>query len=199
MDYNNQLVSTGEIDNVGYPVLRNVKDSYRAGLEISMAVKILKNLKWDVNGTFSNNKIKNFTESVDDYDTGGKIVNKFDETDISFSPDIIAGSIISYEPFRGFNIDLISKYVGRQFIDNTSNKDRSLDPYLVNNVRFGYSFKAWLFEEIGVNFYINNILNERYETNAWVYRYVWGGEYYASDGYFPQAGINFMAGVNIKL
>ncbi|MFC2107322.1 TonB-dependent receptor [Bacteroidota bacterium] len=199
MDYNNQLLSNGEIDNVGYPILRNVKDSYRAGLEVALAIKILKNLRWDVNGTFSSNKIKNFTESVADYDNGGYILINHDETNISFSPDIIAGSILSFEPFNKFKIDLMSKYVGRQYIDNTSNNDRSLDPYLVNNLRFGYSFKAWLFEEIGFNFYINNILNEKYETNAWVSRDYWGGEFHTYNGYFPQAGINFMAGINLKL
>ena len=95
---------------------------------------MLKNLRWDINGTFSTNKILNFTEYVDNWDDYEKqLTNDLGTTDIAFSPSIIAGSILSWEPFKSFGISLYSKYVGKQFIDNTSSDERKLDPYFVND------------------------------------------------------------------
>ncbi len=199
MHYKDQLVATGEIDNVGYPILRNVPESYRAGIELIAGLKLLNNLNWNLNATFSRNRIRDFSESVDNLDSGTKINIKHGETEISFSPCVIAGSIFTYEPFKGFKTELSSKYVSRQYIDNTESKERSLDPYFVNNLRFTYSFNPGLLEHIRISFEVLNLLNEEYETNAWVYKYYYGGRYYTSDGYFPQAGIHFMGGVEINL
>lgn len=199
MHYKDQLVATGEIDIVGYPVLRNVPQSYRAGLELITGIKPFKNFQWDLNATFSRNRIKDFTESVDDFDNWGKIQIEHGETEISFSPSIIAGSLMSYEPFKGFRAEWSGKYVSRQYIDNTGSKERSLDPYFVNNLRLSYSFEPPFVKNINFSFEILNLLDEKYETNAWVYRYYTGGRFYTSDGYFPQAGIHFMAGVEINL
>ena len=199
MNYKDQLILTGEINNVGDPIMTNVPESYRAGIELAVSAKILQNLKWDVNATFSRNKIKNFTAYIDNWSPPYKqITEDSGETDLSFSPDIIAGSIISYKPINNLNISFISKYVSRQYIDNTSNKYRSLDPYFVNNLIINYSFKTKFIKEIGFQLMINNIFNEEYETNAWVYRYYNEGKEYMMDGYFPQAGINFLAGINLK-
>jgi iron complex outermembrane receptor protein len=92
-------------------------------------------------------------------------------------------------------ISLLSKYVGKQFIDNTSSDRRMLDPYFVNNLQLQYTLHPKFMEEIGINLMLNNFLNEKYETNAWIYRYYTGGTEYKMDGYFPQAGIHFMAGI----
>ena len=89
--------------------------------------------------------------------------------------------------------------MGRQFIDNTSCKDRSLDPYFVNNINFVYRFYPKFIKEIDFNVVINNLFSEEYETNAWVYRYYYENKHYVMDGYFPQAGINFLAGISAKL
>ncbi|MFO8129309.1 MAG: TonB-dependent receptor [Bacteroidales bacterium] len=198
MYYKDQLVATGEIDNVGYAILRNVPESYRAGVELAMGWKIVPGLKWDVNATFSQNKIRNFTESVDDFDNGGRITIRHGTTDISFSPDLIAGSILEWEITRGLEAGFVSKYVSRQYIDNTSDKERSLDPYLVSNLRLSYAIEPPFMDEISIRLQINNIFDEKYETHAWVYRYYASGSFMTSDGYFPQAGVNFMAGVNLK-
>ncbi|MBU2650027.1 MAG: TonB-dependent receptor [Bacteroidetes bacterium] len=199
MQYRNQLVATGEIDNVGYPILRNVPSSYRAGIELVAGLKPVKGLQWDLNATLSRNRIKDFSESVDDYDTWGKIIIEHGETEISFSPSLIAGSMITWEPVKNLRARLSSKYVGSQYIDNTASKERSLDPYFINNFKISYHITKELFQEIGISFEILNLFNEEYETNAWVYRYYQGGQYYTSDGYFPQAGIHFMAGLWLKL
>ncbi|OQX79117.1 MAG: hypothetical protein B6D61_04160, partial [Bacteroidetes bacterium 4484_249] len=119
-------------------------------------------------------------------------------TDISFSPAVIAGSNITYEPFKNFKASFISRFVSRQYIDNTSNKERSIDPYFVNDLKFYYSIKTNFIKEIDLMLSLNNIFNEEYETNAWVYRYYTGGEEYEMNGYFPQAKFNFMAGISLK-
>ncbi len=196
MDYTNQLVNTGKINNVGNAIMTNMPESYRSGIELSGAFRFYKIIDWQVNATFSKNKIKNFTEYVDDWDNWGQqIETNLGETDISFSPGIIMGSNLSVRAFKGFSIALQTKYVSKQYIDNTSSQDRMLDAYVVSNLSLNYSIKTKSIKSIDFKFLINNVFNEEYESNAWVYRYNYGGEYYNMDGYFPQAGINFMGGI----
>lgn len=199
MYYKDQLVLTGEINDVGYAIMTNVPLSYRAGIELSAAARLFKRLKWELNTCFSQNKIFNFTEFVDDWDNGGQIQNKLGTTDLAFSPAVTASSNISYNFIENFNISLITKYVSRQYIDNTSDRKRSLNPFCVSDVVLDYSFKLGIIKEIRVSLMLNNIFNKKYENNAWVYRYYYNGTYNTMDGYFPQAGINFMAGLKVKL
>lgn len=196
MDYKDQLVLTGEINNVGAPNMTNVPNSYRLGVEIAGIIQVNHALKWEFNTTFSNNKIRNFTAFIDNWDLGGTVEENFLKTDLSFSPNLILGNIISLTPIDQWSISLISKYVSRQYIDNTSSINRSLDPYFVNNVNICYQFKTKFIPEIAVKILLNNIFNEQYETNAWVYRYHYLGADYEMDGYFPQAGINVLFGIS---
>jgi iron complex outermembrane receptor protein len=205
MDYKDQLVLTGQINNVGTPIKVNVPHSYRTGIEITAGFKISKSLKWDINATISRNKIKDFTEYVDNWNYWDdpanqpfQFVNNIGETDISFSPNYISGSNLEWKAFEGFSVNLISQYVGRQYIDNTSNTERSLDPYFVNNLRLSYSIKTKFIKQIDFSLNLNNFLNEEYETNAWVYRYVYDGKEGEMNGYFPQAEFNVMCGVSLK-
>jgi len=199
MSYKDQLVLTGEINNVGAAIMTNVPESYRTGLELSLGLKLAQKIHWQTNMSLSTNKIKNYTEYVDNWDTWTQIANYLGETDLSFSPAVVSGSIIEYTPFKGFQVQFLSKYVGKQFIDNTSSDERSLDPYFVNNVKFSYSVKALSFEEIQINFLFNNIFNVLYENNAWAYRYYESGTFKVLDGYFPQAGRQFFCGIILKL
>ncbi len=198
MDYKNQLILTGEINDVGAYIMSNVRESYRAGAELSGGIKIFDLAEWKFNATYSQNKIKNLTVYIDNWDTWGQETEAYKETDISFSPDIIASSELSFNILEGFDASFISKYVGRQYIDNTSNIERSLNPYFVNNLRLSYSLKLKKIKEINFSLTVNNIFNEKYETNAWVYRYTNSGKEYAMDGYFPQAGTNFLGGVSFR-
>ena len=198
MNYKNQLVLTGQINDVGAPVMVNVDKSYRAGLELQVGWKLSKSLQWNVNATFSRNKISNFTEYVDNWDTWGQEVLELGATDLSFSPNLTGNSQIVFSPIKNIDISLVSSYVGKQFIDNTSNSDRILDAYFINNLKANYSFKTNWFEGITLHVMINNLLNEKYESNAWVYSYYLGGERFKQDGYFPQADRNFMFGVDFK-
>jgi iron complex outermembrane receptor protein len=198
MDYKNQLVLTGKINDVGAPVMENVDNSYRAGMELQGGWKISRLLLWNVNATFSRNKIKNYTEFVDNWDEGGQSAFDRGTTDIAFSPAVIANSQLVFSPAKNLNFRLGSSYVGKQFIDNSSDNDRVLEAYFVNNLKMDYSFKTSLFNEITLHFQVNNLLNEEYESNAWVYSYIYEGVRNKMDGYFPQAGRHFMAGINVK-
>jgi len=198
MDYNDQLVLTGEINNVGDPIMVNVPKSYRAGIETTAGAYILKNLQWNANASFSRNKILDFTEYIDNWDTGGQDSKFLGTTDLSFSPDLIINNIFNYEPLKNLNFILSSKYVGKQYIDNTSSNHRKLDPYFINNLIIRYDIKTTIIKNIGISFMINNLFSAKYEANAWIYRYIYEGKEQYMDGYFPQAGINFMAGLNLQ-
>jgi iron complex outermembrane receptor protein len=178
--------------------MTNVDNSYRRGVELQTGIVITRNLQWRANATFSQNKIENFTEYVDNWDTGEQEVFSLGTTDIAFSPNMIANSQLVYEPVKNLNFAFISSHVGKQFIDNTSSDDRSLDAYFVNNLKVDYSFPTKLFKEVALHLMVNNLFNEEYESNAWVYSYILGGERYKMDGYFPQAGRHFMAGIDFK-
>ena len=199
MKYRDQLVLTGKINNVGDPILVNVPNSYRTGIELSGGVQIVKSLRWDMNLTLSRNKITDFVGYTDNWDTWPEQkVDTLGTTDISFSPEIIGSSIFTWEPLKSLQVSLQSKYVGRQFIDNTSNKNRSLDPYFVNDLKFYYTIKTSFIRKIDLMLSLNNIFNVEYESNAWVYRYYSGNQEYEMNGYFPQAKFNVMAGVSLK-
>lgn len=199
MDYKDQLVLTGEINNVGNPIMTNIEDSYRTGVEFVASFKPTERLRWDANLTLSRNRIKDFTAYIDNYDTWPEQTKEeIGDTDISFSPEVISGSRLSYEPVNNLELKLISKYVGKQYIDNTSSNERTIDPYFVNDINVVYNFQTSLIPEVSVNLLVNNVFDVEYETNAWVYRYLSGGKEYEMNGYFPQAGINFLAGVKLK-
>lgn len=198
MLYENQLVLTGEINDVGAPVMVNVDDSYRAGVELMAGMKLSSKLKWDVNVTLSRNKIKDFSEFVDDWDNGGQVENKLGTTDLAFSPDIIGNSQLSWMALSGLNISLQTYSVSEQYIDNSSSKDRLLEGYLLNNLNMTYRVKQNFAKELNLHLMVNNVFDVEYENNAWVYSYILGGKRYAMDGYFPQAGIHFLAGLTIN-
>lgn len=201
MDYSNQLILTGKISEIGEALTSNIKDSYRMGIELTGGVRIARWLDWSGNLTLSRNKIKGFTESIEVYDADWNFLredyNDLGTTDIAFSPDIIANSMFDFN-WKQFSAGFNSQFVGRQYIDNTSCKDRSIDPYFVSNLRVGYVFKPKFIKEIALDVMVNNLFNEQYETNAWVYSAIVGGERYKEDGYFTQAGTNVMTRVTFK-
>jgi len=199
MDYKNQLVLTGQINDVGNPVMQNVPASYRAGVEVSCSALLLRrHIAWDAHATLSRNRIKDFTDYVPDFGGAGEpyVVSSLGETGIAFSPAFTAGNRITWKAFKDFECSLQSRYVDRQYIDNTSDSRRSLDPYLVHDLWMSCLLHPKGMKSLGLTVRINNLLNTEYESNAWVYRY-YLGDYYEDSGYFPQAGIHFMAGLNL--
>jgi len=198
MYYLDQLILTGEINSVGATILTNVPKSYRQGIEIETGIQIFPNLNWYENLTISRNIIPVFVDLTDNWDTSLQDKETLKNRTISFSPSIIAGSVIDYNPFKNFHLSLNTKYVAKQFIDNTQNTNRMLNAYLVQNLSFIYTIKNKVFKELTFQFVVNNLFNEMYETNAWVYKYIEGGTLQTTDGYFPQAGINYMFKLGLK-
>jgi len=198
MYYRNQLVLVGNINDVGAYARTNVPSSYRLGIELQGRVDLNEHVNIAANATFSNNKIKNYTEKIDDYDLGGTKDNFYKSTDISFSPSIIANGSINFTPFKNAEINLVSKYVGRQYLDNTTNKSRSLNPYYLQDVRLSYTSEK-LFKSTSIIVQLNNVLKKKYEANGYTFSYVAGGDVYTENFYFPMAPFNFMVGVNVKL
>jgi len=197
MQYRNQLVLTGQINDVGEYIRNNVAKSYRNGIELDIAIPILPSLSWMLNAAASQNKIKNFNEFIDDYDNGGQLLNTYPKTDIAFSPNFVGGSTLSFKPTKNAEIALLSKYVSSQFLDNTSNNSRKINAFFVNDVRLHYNIKTKAIKNIGLGLQVNNIFNKLYASNGYTFSYLSGG-LVNENFYYPQATTNFMASVNLK-
>jgi iron complex outermembrane recepter protein len=199
MNYKDQLVLTGQINDVGAYTRTNIPKSYRAGIELQGGIKFNSWMNASANFAFSKNKVQNFTEYIDDYDNGGQKINNYQSTDIALSPNIIGGATVNFLPTQKLELSLLSKYVSKQFLDNTQNNGRVLNSFFVQDLRVIYTIKKKLPKEINIIAQINNILNTKYEPNGYTYNYIYGGELSVNNYYFPMAGTNFMIGVNVKL
>jgi iron complex outermembrane receptor protein len=204
MSYKNQLVLTGQINDVGAYTQTNVPNSYRAGIELEGAAKLNSFISVNGNATLSQNKIKTYTEYVDNYDNGGQDPVTHNNTDIAFAPDFVGALTISINPFtdlpkgKHFTIDVFGKYVGNQYLDNTEDADRSLSAYGYINMLVRYSIKCKPFKEIELKLALNNISNRLYSTNGYTYSYIETGIMNTSNWYFPQAGFNLLGGITLK-
>ena len=196
MLYDEQLVLTGEIDDVGNPKRTNSGSSYRIGLEIENRINISELFSFETNLTLSSNKNKNIFSMVD-----GALYN-YGKTNISFSPSFVGSNAIIYQPSEKISLSLLSKYVGKQYMGNTDQPNSILESYFVNDINITYSLKPEkIFQSISINFLINNILNKEYISNGYYYTYddTWSvpGQIKTLDGagYYPQATRNFLAGL----
>ncbi len=203
MRYKNQLILTGKISEIGELLTTNIANSYRTGIELSAGAKIAKGVRWDGNAALSQNKILNFIEQdVDMYDADWNWVDAKNDTlgttDIAYSPNVVANSIFTFN-FDRFEVGIYSTYVGKQYFDNTSNENRSINAYFVNNLSVKYSLPLKQLKGIDFQLLVNNILNEKYETNAYTwYSYYLDNKRVNESRYFPQAGINFLGSVTFK-
>lgn len=206
MDYKNQLVLNGQINDVGAYTRINVDKSYRAGLELVASIQSTKWLNISSNITFSQNKIKRFDEYIDDYDNGNQKVINHENTYIAFSPNLIAATNFEFKPFLHFRykslqsleLNLMSKYVGRQYLDNTSDKARSISDYTIFDVRARYTLNIKGNSDLVFTLAIYNALNRNYENNGYNYSYISGGTTSVSNYYYPQAGRYFLAGIGFR-
>lgn len=203
MLYNNQLIPTGAINPSGSPLRHNVKDSYRVGLELDASWAISNHFRWSATVALSQNKIKNFVEYFTIYDENWdpKEIReiRYEKTNIALSPNCILSNEFSYSPNTALSFAVASKYVSRQYLDNSSENASSIKAFTNSNFRTTYTFKALGLEEIGLNLTVNNIFNAKYASNG----NTWGGmdeagnrSYY--NFYYPQAGTNFMLGLNLR-
>lgn len=184
MNYTNQLVLTGEINDDGAYIRKNAGKSYRTGIEMSAAVKF--GTLAELSGNLSLSINKTDYRQVDDQ---GEI-EEFSNRDISFSPGITAGSQLRVFPLQNFEVDWLIKFVGKQYLDNTANKELMLSGYMVNDLRLAYLISKEKMPGIELTLLVNNLFNALYESNGYVYD--------DSPYYYPQAGINFLAGITVK-
>ncbi|MEE2700245.1 MAG: TonB-dependent receptor [Bacteroidota bacterium] len=212
MQYENQLAPTGKINDVGAYTRTNIDKSFRRGVELQGTLKLGDKLQWATNMTLSQNKIVAFTEYIDNWDTWGQEKVEHENTALAFSPSVIWASQFNLKLSDRMCVDFISKYVGEQFIDNTSSDDRKLDDYLTNNVRVTYNIKNIWFDLAKLTLQINNLLNNEYVSNAWVYRFIYQQEDpitwdpyvnansekgYNMAAYFPEATRNYLVGLTL--
>jgi len=199
MHYKDQLVLTGKINDVGAYTRTNIPKSYRTGIELDGSVSITKWLKAAGNLSLSRNKVIDFIEYVDDYDDGGQKSYDHKSADIALSPGVIGGATISFIPAKNFEIGLLSKYVSKQFLDNTENEGRKLNPYYTQDARFIYTLQKGFLKEVNFIFQVNNIFNKKYEPSGYTFSYIYGGSLTTENYYYPMAGTNVMAGINLRL
>ncbi|WP_374959224.1 TonB-dependent receptor [Gilvibacter sp.] len=199
MNYRNQLVLTGALDDVGQPIRATSGKSYRLGLEVEANLQIAPKLNWRPNIALSSNKNQDFTTSRD-----GELVN-LGTTNISYSPELIAGSILTYMPQEDLQISFLSKYVSEQYMGNIDSEASLLDSFFVNDLNISYSWEtAPLVERIVFSGLVNNIFNVEYVSNG--YFFTFDDDFsnpgtvttIEGAGFFPQATINFLVGASIQ-
>ncbi len=219
MDYTDQLVVTGLLNDVGEYTRVNVADSYRAGIELDVQTMLTNRFSVNANLTLSQNKVKEFTEYIDNWDTWGQETVVHENTDLALSPNTIFGGNLSYAFVQNDNhnltASLLGKYLGKQFIDNTSNENTVLDAYFFSDLRLAYAWQTngGFFKGVEATFLLRNIFDSKFSTNAWTYRYISegydgrpddpytrleNGATYNLTGFYPQAGRNFLLGVSLK-
>ncbi|HAI20232.1 MAG TPA: TonB-dependent receptor, partial [Xanthomarina gelatinilytica] len=199
MLYNEQLVLTGAINNSGNPIRDNSGKSYRLGLEVDAVFNISKAFSVQPNMALSMNKNKETFASID-----GRIVD-LGETNISFSPNIVAGNAFVFKPINGLQMSLLSKFVGEQYMGNTDSEASKLDSYFVNDFNVMYEIETTsIFKSIIISGLVNNIFSEKYSSNGFYYTYddTWTDPNQITTiegtGYYPQATRNFLLGVTLK-
>jgi iron complex outermembrane receptor protein len=198
MRYNDQLVMTGALNDVGSPIFTNSGESYRLGLEVESTIALTDKLILNPNITLSQNKNEDF------YFKRDGVVQDLGNTNIAYSPNIVAGNRFSYLPIKGLQLSLLSKFVGQQYMGNIDSENSILDSYFVNDFNASYDWQINKgIKSIVFSALVNNIFNIEYESNGYFYSYddTWSGSTpitIEGAGFFPQAGINFLLGMSLK-
>ncbi len=195
MSYKDQLVLTGELNDVGAPLRENIGDSYRLGLEIDANIRISDKFSIRPNVALSTNKNIDFFIDRDD------VLQGLGNTNIAFSPSLVAGNILSYTPCQALSLSLFSKYVGEQYLSNTDTEASKLDAYFTTDFNVTYEIKMnRILKSIVISGLVNNILNEKYVSNGYTYLDSWStpGNTFEVQGFYPQAGANFLIGATLN-
>jgi iron complex outermembrane receptor protein len=193
MQYNNQLVLTGALDNVGEYLRENVDKSYRLGLELDASIVLTEQLSLISNFALSKNKIQDLTINRDD------AVQNLNDTNIAFSPDLITTHALEYAPNTKFRAALIGKYVGEQYLSNTDTEASKLDSYFVTDFNFTYTLPVNnVFDSIVFTGMVNNLFDLKYVDRGYTYLDTWSGPTATEiQGYYPQATRNFLLGMTL--
>ncbi len=208
MAYRDQLVLTGELNDVGEYRRANVDRSYRLGVELQAGTEVAPRLTVGGNLTLSRNRVRDFTEFLDDYDENfgylGQVAADRKDTPLAFSPDLIGSFEIAYRflpdvSLHQFDVSLQAKHVGDRYVDNSGEEDSKLDAYHFADLRFSYGFKrkarTHFPADIRLTLLVRNVTDNLYSSNGWSYRYRFDGAPTADIGMYPQAGRNFLLGL----
>ena len=199
MDYTNQLVLTGALNDVGTPVRENVGNSSRLGIELEGNFTLSRQWTWQSNLTLSRNRNHDYY-----FERDGKLTD-LGNTHLSFSPAVIAGNIITYQPESNWRLALLTKHVGEQYMGNIDSDNSKLSAYTISDLNIAYQiFPMGLFKSLNISLLVNNILDIKYVSNGFFYTF--DDDYsepgkittIEGSGFFPQAGINFLLGLNIR-
>ncbi len=202
MLYRDQLVPTGKISTTGYPIMTNVPESYRAGVELSGSYRHSPLAALKMNLTLSRSRIRDFRNYYFNYNTDDwseeYVYRDLGTVDIAYSPGVTGSAELELNPAKRLSLNLTGKYVGRQYFDNTMSADRTIDPYFVSNLSAAYGFKLSKAGELTLRFTVNNLFNAEYENNAYGGMWTEDGSEKTWAYYFPQAGTNWMAGISLS-
>jgi len=201
MIYKDQLTPNGDLSSSGYTLMENVEKSYRMGIELEGGYKFADWFRMDANVTLSQNKVLDYTYS--DFNNGDATMQSFTKTtDLALSPNVIGSAIATFVPVSNAKLQLIGKYVGKQYADNTSRECYAIDPYFLLNIRASYTWHLRGTNEIEAQLMVNNVLNHKHRLSAWVEDWEdWDYDTDSSLGYhhhqawLQQPGINFMGRV----
>lgn len=198
MQYKDQLVLTGELNDVGAPLRMNVDNSFRRGIELEIAYRPIEKLLISGNATFSQNKIESFEELLYDYTNGFDIVRiQHSNTDIAFSPSVIAGGRAEYFVHKNISVSWLPRYVGRQYLDNTQNEFLSIDPYFVNDIAVRWSKITKRENKVAIQVLTNNAFNEMYSSNGYTFSYIFD-QRITERFFYPQAGRFFLLSFQLE-
>jgi len=202
MDYFNQLILTGEINDVGSYTRTNISRSYRAGIELEGTARISRRFSIAANATLSDNRIRRFRQFTDIYDNDfnytGQQEETFDNTPIAFSPSAIFNTSLIYRPKTGLELQLQVKSVSKQYMDNTGNDGRILPAYSVCDIRVHWEPQGRIMNRCSFDLLVNNILDAAYSSNGYTYGYNYGMSRIQENFLYPQAGINFMGQMTVR-
>lgn len=218
MFYKNQLALTGELNDSGAAKRVNIPNSYRVGIELTGGTELHDGLDLNATATFSGNKAKEFTEYIDNWDTGEQVQVQHKNTDLALSPNVLVSAELSYdilkkEDQKSLTFALLGKYVSKQYIDNTSNENTVLDSYFFSDFRISFKLNTKFVKELGIVLLVRNLFDSKYSANAWTYRYISenydgrpddpytrleGENVYNLTGFYPQAGRNYLLGLSLE-
>lgn len=206
MEYKNQLVATGKISPVGYVIKENIPDSYRRGLELAAAWQAVTWLRMDANLTLSKNKLKNFTAYIDTYDNPNDWNSveqtrvHYSKSNLTLSPEIIGMAMLTVNPCKTISLSLNGKYVGKQYMDNSSSAIAEVPSYFVAGFHAGKDFKLKNNSALQLSFTVDNLFNHKYYSYGWIAqsRFADGSAPVFARGVYAQAEINFIAKVAYK-
>ncbi|ALD20131.1 TonB-dependent receptor [Hymenobacter sp. DG25A] len=199
MRYRNQLVATGQLNDVGTALRTNVARSYRTGLELTGFVSAQDKISLSSTLTLSRNRILNYRDVTYNANYEPVVADQARTTTVSYSPSTISAHTLEGQPLKGLRVALLYKTVSRQYLDNSTSEDRRIKPYQVMDLRLRYTIRPVVVKEIELGVLVNNVLNRNYVANGYTYGYPdTTGEQQTFNWYFPQATRNFLASVGVK-